>query len=490
MPTVLRGGELLLTHGMTIGAGDARRRRFIADLARAGLGGLMIELGAGMKRVPSALVAEASEHDLPLIVLHRPIPWVDVTEAVHRAIVNRQAWSLQRGQELHDQFAALVAAGAGVPEVLRALADSVQNPVLLTRDGEILYAAARQHPHGALSSAFEAVSRGLPHAPPTLEVPVAVATDGEWGVVTVLGLERPVEQFDRIALERAVPVLALAFVRGHELETLAARDRGEFLGALADPDATVDDRVAYRRAAAIGFEARASWLVPVVADISPGVGRLDAQRWALVAREVRHELQSRGTPAVVGTLEREAHLAMVIGLAHADQRAPALDALAATLRQAIARVRDAVVPVVCAGGPSATWTDVGAGLRESIEALPAMRHAPEAAWHDVSKPELRRLLWALRGQRPLTDFVQRRLAPLREYDEGRRGRSDLLQTLEALCAHGGRKAETARALHLERQSLYKRLARIEELLGEDLDDEDTLLGLHLALRAQDLLATS
>ena len=60
----------------------------------------------------------------------------------------------------------------------------------------------------------------------------------------------------------------------------------------------------------------------------------------------------------------------------------------------------------------------------------------------------------------------------------------LLETLEAYLAAGGRKAEAARALHLERQSLYLRLQRIEEALGVSLDDEDVMLGLHLAVRAR------
>jgi purine catabolism regulator len=60
-------------------------------------------------------------------------------------------------------------------------------------------------------------------------------------------------------------------------------------------------------------------------------------------------------------------------------------------------------------------------------------------------------------------------------------------TLQALCAHGGHKAETARTRHLNRQALYNRLARIEELLGVDLSDPDQLLTLQLALRARDVL---
>ena len=39
------------------------------------------------------------------------------------------------------------------------------------------------------------------------------------------------------------------------------------------------------------------------------------------------------------------------------------------------------------------------------------------------------------------------------------------------------------ALHLARQSLYLRLRRIAATLGVSLDDEDVVLGLHLAVRA-------
>jgi purine catabolism regulator len=59
-----------------------------------------------------------------------------------------------------------------------------------------------------------------------------------------------------------------------------------------------------------------------------------------------------------------------------------------------------------------------------------------------------------------------------------------LPTLEALLANGGAKAETARTLHLNRQALYHRLTRIEQLLGADLSDADQLLTLHVALYAR------
>jgi purine catabolism regulator len=101
-------------------------------------------------------------------------------------------------------------------------------------------------------------------------------------------------------------------------------------------------------------------------------------------------------------------------------------------------------------------------------------------WHDVSVASTDRLLFALRERPELQRFTELRLRALLEQDRGSRG--DLVETLAALCANGGRRKETALALHIERQTLYHRLKRIEATVG-DLSDGETLLSLHLAIKA-------
>jgi purine catabolism regulator len=95
---------------------------------------------------------------------------------------------------------------------------------------------------------------------------------------------------------------------------------------------------------------------------------------------------------------------------------------------------------------------------------------------------LDRLLWRLRDDHEVGRYVDQVLAPVLAHDA--RGKHPLFPTLEALCEHGGQKARTARALHLNRQALYDRIARLEQLLGADLSDAGTMLTLQLAIRAR------
>jgi purine catabolism regulator len=62
-----------------------------------------------------------------------------------------------------------------------------------------------------------------------------------------------------------------------------------------------------------------------------------------------------------------------------------------------------------------------------------------------------------------------------------------VSTLRSYLAAGGNKATAATSLHLERRSLYYRLARIESLLGRSLSDPGTRLRLEVALQGLDVL---
>jgi purine catabolism regulator len=124
-------------------------------------------------------------------------------------------------------------------------------------------------------------------------------------------------------------------------------------------------------------------------------------------------------------------------------------------------------------------------FREAQQALEIGRRLfGEGKLHSFSRLGVYRLLFCLDGQSELSEFYQETLGPLLNGDTRHDG--TLIETLENYFRCNGNLSETARAMHLHRNSLLYRLERIEVLLGRSLEDADLRLNLQIALKIHHL----
>ncbi|GAX52606.1 PucR family transcriptional regulator [Streptomyces olivochromogenes] len=485
--SLLKGGELLLTTGYGLGTRPADQRAFVRTLAERGIAALVVELGPRFTRLPSALVDTARSAGLPLVQLHREVPFVAVTEEIHTEIVNGHYALLQRAEEVHRRCTEALLGGGGIPQVLGILADFSGNPVFLeTADGQLLYAAGAGSAGADPLQVWEGMRGQHKEEPPagTTLVDVPGGGPGTGSVrarLVLLPVSAPVAPVHRIAAERAAGILAVVLMQARQEEELAARGRGDFLTDLAEGRIAAEDAPAQARV--LGFKPGNSPLLPVVMRLadgpSPGGG------WAVLARAVAEELASVGVPVLLGVRPVEGRVPLLLGLRSESERAAVADRVAAALRAGVERAgmqRPGAQPPVVVVGVAGGWAAASAGLRHAAETATAAQGLTDRPWYDARRLDTDLLLWRLRDHPDLAAFVDRAIGPLRDHDL--RSKPPLLPTLETYLAHAGRKAETARELHLNRQTLYNRLARIGELLGTDLDDPQTVLALSLALRAR------
>lgn len=487
---LLKGSELLLTTGMGIGASAADQRRFVRRLARRDVAGIVIELGQRFERLPDALVAEAQALQLPLVELRAEVPFVEVTEELHSHVLNRQLAVLRRGEELHRAFTTLMIEGAGVSEILTVLARTVANPVLLEKAGQgVLYTATHRTPAEEVLARYQALEQSVrdrEDGEVAIVRSVPAAGERSWGVLAVLAVDSSIDEFDRVAVERAVALVGLALLRKHQEALLASRQRGNFLadvarGALAERDAAA-------RAVVLGFaHRRGPMLALALAGHAPsqdGRAELDMEdEWAPVWQAVRAGLDAHGVPAIVGTRGIDGDTLMLLGLRSASKRVEAVELtvelLEAALREHVAGER---LPVIVAGAAVSGWAQMPAALGEVSSLLGVARDAPVRRWHDATVPDLDLALWHLRGDERVREFSRRMLAPVLEYDRDHAHK--LMPTLQALSANGWRLTTTAAALYLNRRSLYPRIARLERLLGCSLSEIDSRFAIDMALRLE------
>src|SRR3954464_13625628 len=138
---LLKGGELVLTTGIGAGARPADQARWIAQVLEQGAAAIGVELGTTWReQVPAAVVTACAEAGVPLVAFRRQVSFVEITEAVHAAVLNRQFELLRRGEEIHRRFTELILQGRGVPEILAELVAAVGSPVVLEDAGhELVY---------------------------------------------------------------------------------------------------------------------------------------------------------------------------------------------------------------------------------------------------------------------------------------------------------------------------------------------------------------
>ncbi|HEY0696316.1 MAG TPA: PucR family transcriptional regulator ligand-binding domain-containing protein, partial [Micromonospora sp.] len=440
---LLRGGELVLTTGIALPADDAGLTRYVDDLAAIGTAGLVVELVRRWNdTVPSALVAAAERHGLPLITLARETPFVAVTEAVVALIVNAQLAELRAAEQVHQTFTTLTVAGADPARVLGEVARMSGLPVVLeTLGNEVLaYDTAGQDPTELLAD-WSRRSRAVVPAERTAWcakagwlVTVVGAQGADWGRLVLVSPESPPHRHVVVA-ERAASALAVHRLVARDRESLERQTHRTLLAQLLGQAPSPPDLAA--RVAALGVALDRRQLVGVAVRPCSSTPRAPALATHEVLRDLAEVTASAArrvaVPALVGVVDDTSVRALL--------SLPAQSGVPGVLRRLAEEVhRSATGPVVIAVGTTvAQMSDTRRSLGEAAHvAAAAARSAGPQLYHRLADVRLRGLLHLLRDDERVRDFADRELGPLLARDAARGSR--LVELLRCYCESGGNKS--------------------------------------------------
>ncbi|HZJ05760.1 MAG TPA: PucR family transcriptional regulator ligand-binding domain-containing protein [Nocardioidaceae bacterium] len=449
---LLKGGEVLLTTGLgLVGMSGEAMSAYVRALARQGVAALVLELGRTFTRAPAELRDVATEHNLPLILLHGVVPFIEITETVHPLLIATEIEHLRRFDRASGELNRTLLAGLGVKELMETVREICQAPAgLYSLDDHLL--------------AGDDV--GVDPRTGILEVEVGL---GPWAMLAVQAEDTPDA---RRLVEMGATSLGICLSQTSQASPTRRMAGADLLRDIASGRYLSSSELT-SRASTIGFAVRSgSQAVGIAVDMTT----MTSVRSGLTATtEAARKIFG---PSLVAEIDGEVLVATALRpnqlRAKLAEFADAIDAeLRATVGGSLVRLT---------AGP---LVDDVAGLARSV---PSAREAAQLAGKLTlgsrivlaSDLGVYHLLSNVVADAALERFIEEQLGPLLEQD-ARQG-SDLALTLDAYLEAGLSKTYAAAALGIRRQTLYNRLERIARLLGGlDFDDRQHRTALDLAL---------
>ncbi|KMO68223.1 Purine catabolism regulatory protein [Mycolicibacterium obuense] len=489
LSSLLQGGELVLTTGKAL----ARHpRKYLRGLADAGALGVIVEVGTQVPALPAGVGAIAEELTLALVVLHRTVRFVEITEAVHRRIVAEQYDEVAFDRRVHETFTELSMKRASLSGIVDAAAHILAEPVVLEDLSHQAIAMSAGIPADLLEN-WERRSRRSPgrtdHAEPWAITGVGPRAQ-QWGRLVVPRAPAD-EHRAKMVLERAAAALAMHRMIEQDRTGLQHQAQSGLIDDVLRGRLT-DERELSARAQALGLRRAAQYLPATVRAERPspssdpvaghrrGIAFLDA---------VAHTVNAAGHTGLF-SLRGDSEVAMIVALKDSRNIDTALVTLGARLREQVRRVDGAPVSVLALGPPVEQIADAVSGLAEAahIAEVALAQGDRDRPYFRAADVRLRGLLSLLRDDRRVQQFAETELKTLLS-DEPAGSPPDLTVLREYLRL-AGNKAALAGRLHMSRPALYKRLSVIRDALGVDLDDGESMTSLHVALMIIDGTAAS
>lgn len=500
--TLIRGDELVLTTGTGFQADESAFLEYVNELIDSRAAGLCIELGR-FKEVPQAVLELADTNQFPVIVFPVEVRFVDITEDIHRYILNRHHKLMDDLEQTARKLQDLTFHEAATRQVLSILHQATGYPIVFSRTGQ------RPYFEGTITPPIETIGEWLnesfsrassPTEPEirTLANPWSGDANGQpfcfvtralfvlgdkKGLLAFICPQNAVNEYLILLMDKALSILAQ-----HEFHRITVQERQVFY------EQNLVDHLLRGEVDPVSLEGFPHSRGP--SDPQPGSRgftvfllqthqnlSLEDENWFNQRTEIAMSIKQ-----TFNKFNFKTFLAVSPGLVTVIlEPTPHHKDLKVTLEQLLdeldsPHLRPWIETKRARGGLGRTVQDLR-DIRQSYDdALLAMKIAGESTGSPVVLYEeagVYRWLALLIDEERMQRLVQLDVGAIVKYDMEHG--TELLHTLKTYLDCNQSKQKTADALFIHRQTLYHRLEQIERLQNCNLDDAKIRLSLHLSL---------
>jgi PucR family transcriptional regulator, purine catabolism regulatory protein len=459
----VHGGELVLTTGMKFPKNPLEQQEFIRTPARLGVSGLVLAVGRFRQAFPKTMLQTADELGFALLELPFAVPFVDVTQSISLALLQKKEALIEHADHLQRQLSQAAVFAKSLQDLTDAFAEILQTCVVFSDPQRRILAVSQAqndpwqklHPDQSIPQHWQATESTLE---PLLAIDrMACAVRDAGGFRGALWLRRSREpELEARVLVHAATVFAVHLAQHQTRGLIESRLNYNVVDALLaglwDTDSLLQERARF-----LGYQPHQPYRLVMLSllertdapkEVSNSlVASLEGFRKREVLAEKIYKLLQDLKVAPLVTLS----LSRVVLLAPDDH---------SKIQTLLVRL-DLSGVAVLVGSVAQAPSQLPLVFAELDRLVLLVR---SAGIHRVEAMVVQRLLEAMRQSEPaqsLRHDLERALEP----------HPELFATLEALVFAGFHHAKTAKRLGIHLNTLTYRLGRLQTLVGYSSDPE-------------------
>ncbi|MFW5943004.1 MAG: helix-turn-helix domain-containing protein [Chloroflexota bacterium] len=447
------------------------------------------DLEASVKRT-------ALQRDFPILVLPENTSLRYVQRVITSVLLDRQTQTTERGMELYRRLSEMSLEERGL-EAMAEMMSTVTGKIIVVQDKRLDIRALSLPSDNEIDVArLRDVLRQRDNLPTALRnrkaaakarqstwqqllpienvgrlVAPIVSGDRARGYVSVVGAAGELDLLDSLTVEHGAAACALEMAKAKAVSEAEKKLRGDFLeGLLAG---TLPQKEIERLEARLDHDTTLPHAILTVAwddEDPPTLRRLETS--------INWLLSSHNRPALQHTYAGD-HVVVFQALRDGEDMSSARE-LDRRLREHIQAEFGDTRLVVGVSGPAKTLAEWPSVHQEALQAMQLAQRLNFNHLVEFNSLGIFQLLSQIEHLAAVQTFTQQIIEPLAEYDRQHRG--SLVQTIDAYFNHHANVSQTAESLFIHRNTLLYRLERIQELTGQDINQADMRLALHLALK--------
>ncbi|MEH7356367.1 PucR family transcriptional regulator ligand-binding domain-containing protein [Neobacillus drentensis] len=482
---LLNGNELILSTGVAWKDNMKLFVSMVKEFIDNKAAGLCIEMGTYLTKVPDEVIEIANEYQFPIIIFQKEVPFVEITQDIHSVIINQQYQKISDLENYSQSLNKRLLTIETYEDILQFIFSALDVQIIFrlkSQEHEFVPEISKSEQYSIIHQLEEAKLQANDFIASS---PIFLFGQ-EYAELFIYSKDIPISEYDLLILDRTATAIAQHLLRDLYVEEKKRVEEFEWLHGWLEGEHSFEDIHEYLLEN--GIKGKTNDAIVLITKQTP-IKEKASHDVTYLKLLFRSFFEQNGFAVFFVEKRNEITFILLNNRTKKNLKERIKNAIESIQESEFIRKQNPGRLMIGAGKFIHSVRDVHRSYQTAKETLRIQQKMTNKQFfYFYEDLHLYRLISQMSKHTDLQEIALEYLHPVIQYDQ--KYNAKLLETLKAYLECNGSKQETSNKLFIVRQTLYHRLQKLENLLGEDFMEHEKRVAIEFMLFVHGYLAAA